>query len=131
MRVMLDTNILISALLFPSERMNLLISKIIAEHRLVLSSYVVDELLEVIARKFSRKIRTVELLLHRLPYEFVSTPEEPERGLFEIRDEDDYPVLYSAVTADVDVLVTGDRDFENLGLQRPEILTPAIFLTKY
>ncbi len=47
------------------------------------------------------------------------------------RDEDDYPVLYSAVAEDVDVFVTGDRDFEDVDLDRPEILTPAQFLEKY
>lgn len=41
MRVMLDTNVLLSALLFPGERMNLMMRFIFEEHRLVLSSFVV------------------------------------------------------------------------------------------
>ncbi len=43
MRVMIDTNVLLSALLFPGRRMNALIDKITTEHQLVLSYYVVDE----------------------------------------------------------------------------------------
>ena len=128
MRVMLDTNILVSALLFPGEKMRLLIGRITMEHRLVLSSYVIEELLDVTARKFPHKTRDIDLLLSALPYDFVYTPAALEPDMFEIRDKDDYPVLYSAITEGVDVLVTGDRDFEGLNMERPEIMTPAAFL---
>ncbi|HML32914.1 PIN domain-containing protein, partial [Sporomusa sphaeroides] len=74
MRVMIDTNVLISALLFPSQQMNTLIYKITMEHELVLSSYVVDELLNVVRRKFKDKLEAVDLLLSQLPYELVYTP---------------------------------------------------------
>lgn len=131
MRVMIDTNILISALLFPSQQMNTLIYKITTEHQLVLSSYVVDELLNVARRKFKGKLEAVDLLLSQLPYELAYTPEHPKAGLFEIRDEKDYPVLYSAIAEDVDVFITGDRDFDGLDLEKPEIIGPAGFLEKY
>ena len=38
MRVMIDTNVLLSALLFPNRQMNTLIEKITTEHQLILSS---------------------------------------------------------------------------------------------
>jgi putative PIN family toxin of toxin-antitoxin system len=128
---MIDTNILISALLFPSRQMNTLIYKITTEHQLVLSSYIVDELLNVVRRKFKSKLEAVDLLLSQLPYELVYTPEHPKSGLFKIRDEKDYPVLYSAITEDVDVFITGDKDFMGLGLEKPEIVSPSEFLEKY
>ena len=40
MRIMLDTNVLISALLFPGTRMDTMMNNIFMEHKLVLSSYV-------------------------------------------------------------------------------------------
>lgn len=64
MRVMLDTNILISALLFPSERMTKLFQNIVINHTMVLSSYVIDELHMVVERKFPNKVYVVEKLLH-------------------------------------------------------------------
>ena len=131
MRVMVDTNILISALLFPGQRMNTLIYKIVTEHQLVLSSYVVDELLDVVHRKFPGKERAIDLLLSQLPYELVYTPKHPIPGLFEIRDPSDYPVLYSAIVEGVDVLLTRDKDFDGLPVEKPEILTPTKFLEKY
>jgi putative PIN family toxin of toxin-antitoxin system len=128
---MIDTNILMSALLFPSRQMNALVFKIATEHHLVLSSYIVDELLNVVRRKFKDKMEAVDLLLSQIPYELVYTPEHPKPGLFEIRDEKDYPVLYSAITENVDVFITGDRDFDGLDLERPEVISPAGFLEKY
>jgi len=71
MRIMIDTNILISALLFPNSQMDTLIFSVTTEHHLVLSSYIVDELLNVARRKFRNKLEAMDLLLSRLPYELV------------------------------------------------------------
>ncbi len=130
MRVMLDTNILLSAMLFPGERMNALVRKASVENHLVISSYVLDELFDVIRRKFPQQEGTADKFLQRIPYELVYTPKHPEPGLFAIRDPDDYAVLYSAIMESVDVFVTGDKDFSEVVLERPEIMTPAQFLER-
>jgi len=39
--------------------------------------------------------------------------------------------FYTAIKEDVDVLITGDKDFSKIDVERPEILTPAQFLEKY
>ena len=54
---MLDTNVLISALLFPGTKMDAMMNYIFTNHQLVLSSYVVDELKNVVRRKFPGKER--------------------------------------------------------------------------
>jgi len=61
----------------------------------------------------------------------VYTPKEMRQDLFQIRDEKDYPVLYTAIMEDVDILITGDEDFSDIEIERPEILTPTQFLEKY
>lgn len=131
MRVMLDTNVLLSALLFPSERMDRMLQCIFERHRLVLSSFVVEELALVVERKFPAKAKAVDALLSGMSFELVYTPKELEHGLFEIRDRKDYPVLYTAIVEDVDILVTGDKDFSGVDVERPEILTPAGFMERY
>ena len=131
MRVMLDTNVLLSVLLFPDERMNRMMRSIFEKHRLVLSSFVIDELLFVVRRKFPAKEKAVDRLLSSMSYELVYTPAEMETGLFEIRDEKDYPVLYTAIMEDVDVLITGDKDFAEVEVEYPEILTPSEFIERY
>ncbi len=71
------------------------------------------------------------MFLTALPYELVYTPRVMGMEDFSIRDPDDYPVLYSAVAEGVDVLITGDKDFAELDIEKPEIMTPAQFVEKY
>ena len=131
MRVMLDTNVLLSALLFPGDRMDRLMRCIFEEHRLVLSSFVVDELHSVVERKFPTKTQAVDTLLSAMSYELVYTPREMRQDLFTISDAKDYPVLYTAIAEDVDVLVTGDKDFGDVEIERPDILTPSEFIERF
>jgi predicted nucleic acid-binding protein len=48
-----------------------------------------------------------------------------------IRDKNDEEVLISAVQANVDLFITGDKDFNDINLSKPVILTPTEFLDKY
>ncbi|MEY8259715.1 putative toxin-antitoxin system toxin component, PIN family [uncultured Oscillibacter sp.] len=131
MRIMLDTNVLLSAILFPSERMNRMMRCIFEEHRLVLSSFIVEELGYVIQRKFPTKAAAVDQMLAAMSYELVYTPRVMDETLFEIRDPKDYPVLYTAIIEDVDILITGDKDFAEIQVERPEICTPVEFMRRY
>ena len=131
MRIMLDTNILISAFVFRSKIMDEVIEIILTEHKLILSSFVVDELKRVISKKFENKSRALDEFLTAIPYELVYTPETMDETLFEIRDNMDYPVLYTAIIEDVDILITGDKDFLDVEIEKPEILTPAQFAERY
>ncbi len=132
MRVMLDTNIIISAIVFKSEQMNRITKLLSEKYSLVLCSSIIDELHEVVNSKFSDKVNDLEKLLLELPFEFVYTPQTlPKHNLFTIRDADDEKILYSAILADVDVFVTGDKDYDDVDIEHPEILSPAEFLLKY
>jgi putative PIN family toxin of toxin-antitoxin system len=128
---MLDTNVLISVLLFPNQRMNDMMECIFSQHQLVLSSYVVDELKNVVRRKFPMKENAVEKLLMIMGYEYVYTPDSIDDSLFRIRDMKDYPVLYTAVVENVDILITGDKDFSDIEIEIPKIMTPAEFMERF
>lgn len=131
MRIMVDTNVLISLLVFSSKRMNQMMECIFTEHQLVLSSYIVEELKDVVRRKFVDKAGVIDTLLARMNYEYVYTPDVLNETLFEIRDVKDYPILYTAILEDVDIFVTGDRDFSDIDVKKPRILTPAEFVERY
>ncbi len=131
MRIMLDTNVMISALLFPGARMDAMMNCIFTQHQLVLSSYVVDELKSVVRRKFPKKEQAIDKLLMMMSFEYVYTPKKIESGIFDIRDVKDYPVLYTAIIEDVDILVTGDKDFADINIERPEIMTPTEFMEEF
>ena len=128
---MVDTNVLISLLVLSSKKMNQMMECIFMEYQLVLSSYIVEELKNVVRRKFPNKVGIVDTLLAKMNYEYVYTPDILDETLFEIRDVKDYPILYTAILEDVDILVPGDSDFSNVDVEKPEILTPTEFVEKY
>ena len=97
MRVMIDTNVLVSALLFPGSPINQMLGHIVSHHTLVISSFVIDELRAVVKRKFAAKMQAVDALLDHISFDLVYTPQTIKAGLFEIRDMKDYPVLYTAM----------------------------------
>lgn len=131
MRIMLDTNILISMLFFPSGQFKRTLNYITRNHKLILSSFVIEELFAVAARKFPAKKNAVDAFLSDLAYELVYTPHNIQGNLFEIRDMNDYPVLYTAIIENIDIFITGDKDFLDVDVEMPEIMTPVEFLEKY
>lgn len=132
MRVMLDTNILISIAIFNSNKLKELLIKICDNHTLVLSSYIIEELEEVVNRKFPNKKMSLRKFLYQLPYELNYTPLDVINNLeIEIRDPKDLPILNSAIVSDVDIFITGDKDFEEVQIEKPVIMTAIEFLEKY
>lgn len=132
MRIMLDTNILISIVIFNSSKLKNMLIDICDKHTLVISSYVIQELEEVINRKFFNKKQGLDNFLFELPYELVYTPSTIlYKSALEIRDPKDAPVLYSAIISDVDVLITGDKDFDDINIEKPEVLTVNEYVKRY
>lgn len=132
MRIMLDTNVLISLFLFSGMKLEDMFIKVCLQHTLVLSSSIIAELYDVVERKFPGKTEYLDNFLYKISYELVLTPEyNPDHNLFTFRDNQDDVVLFSAITANVDVFITGDKDFLNVDIEKPEILTPAAFMEKY
>jgi uncharacterized protein len=107
-RVVFDTNILVSALVFPGGRGDAALQRIIEEQdELVLSKPILDELLGILARKFSRdaeELARVAVLLSE-----VATIVSPRRRLRVVKDEPDNRVLECALTGRAQAIVTGDR----------------------
>ncbi|MCL1810251.1 MAG: PIN domain nuclease [Clostridiales bacterium] len=132
MDIMLDSNVIISAALFPNDRINSFIDNISEHHRLFLCSYGLEELNIVIKRKFSNRMKCMELFLHKLQFTMIHTPAVDILDYdITIRDKTDYPLLLSAIIGDVDIFITGDKDFSVLDLERPEIMTITEFVNKY
>lgn len=129
MKVMLDTNILVSAIFFPSQQMRQFLQEVCQHHQLVLCDYVIEELRLVTKRKFPSHVHALEQFFWELPFELVHTSKNLELEHFpSVRDQKDSPILATALLEDVDVFVTGDKDFLVLDLERPQIMTVAEFL---
>jgi len=70
--------------------------------------------------------------LRRFNFEMSFTPNEIDPDIYpKVRDKKDYPILASAIIAEVDVFITGDKDFSVLDLDNPEIMTISEFANKY
>ena len=127
---MVDTNILLSALVFGSSKIAFLLEKVAEEHTLVLCTHIIDEFRSVVTKMSPKYNNVIDALFRKLSYEMVYTPKWQE-NMPEIRDEKDKPILASAIIADIDVIITGDKDFYDADIERPEILSPSDFLNKY
>ena len=132
MRILIDTNIAFSAIFFPDGRTaDVLKSAIRAEHTICLCTFSIDELRIVVQRKFPGEMHALELFLAEFSYELLLTPAVLPQNLPPIRDANDLPILASAIMGDVDLLLTGDKDFGAIGVKRPAILSPAKFMKLY
>lgn len=69
--------------------------------------------------------------MEHFPFDLVYSPTNVENKLFEIRDKDDYIILHTAIIEDVDIFITGDKDFEDVNVDKPEIMNATAFLEKY
>ena len=132
MRILIDTNIALSAFLSPDGRTaDVLKFAIRAEHTICLCTWSIDELRVVVQRKFPDKMQALELFLLEFSYELLLTPAALPQDLPPIRDVNDLPILASAIMGDVDLLLTGDKDFDAVDVGRPVILSPARFMELY
>ena len=131
MRVMVDTNILFSAIIFPKGQAANAFTHCLLNHELVISTYVINELKQVIKKKKPEKLSAIDDFFEKLSFELAYTSDNIKTELFSIRDPKDYPVLYTAIIENVDILISGDKDFKDTDVTHPEILTPQEFLEKY
>lgn len=74
MRVMIDTNILISAILFPNSLPAKALEKASLNHSVILTSYGIEEIHIVFERKFKDKCLFLEKFLSKFSFELVYTP---------------------------------------------------------
>ncbi len=121
MRVVFDTNILISALVFPGKEAEKALFRVInGPDRLILSKPIVDELLRVLARKFARDAE--QLARTAIFLAEITEMVRPTRRLHVFRDEADNRILECAVAGHAAAIVTGDRqmlaqrNFENVAI---------------
>lgn len=131
MKVLIDTNILISSALSAGGTPFLAYVKAVTHpNRAVVCEQNLDELRRVFNRKFPTKLYAMErfLALALTTIEVVPVPEPEVEAEQDIRDAADRPILRAAIQCGADVLLTGDKDFLESGIKHPKIITAAEFL---
>lgn len=123
MRIMLDTNVLISALVFCGKPKLLLEKLFLSEHELYVSEYVSKEFSDTLHQKWPDRAERLISIFHKMDFNFC---ESTNQVLGEVRDKKDIPVLSDALFNNADVLLTGDKDFLESNIIKPIILSPSM-----
>lgn len=108
MKVVFDTNILVSALVFPGGRGEAALRRIVEEQdQLVISKPILGELLGILGRKFARD---AEELAHAAVFlSELGSLVKPRRRLRVVKDDPDNRILECAIAGRADAIVTGDK----------------------
>ena len=130
MRVVLDTNVLLSALAFPGSKPDQIRLRVRhGEIELFLSDFILAELERILRDKFRFTTRQTDdrvTAIRRMATLVVPK----ERIALVAAKDDDNRILECAVAAHADYLVTGDKEhllpLQSIGTTR--IVTPATFL---
>ena len=138
MRVVLDTNVLVSGLLYPGGPPSRLVAAWRAgAFEMLLSEFLIDELVRTwthLAPRLKLLPPDLDDLLDilRLRCELVNPTDDmlEKAAATGLRDPDDAPVLAMLMGAKADFLVTGDKDLLALEATHP-ILTPAAFEARF
>ena len=131
MKIMIDTNILISAALNANGTpFKAYIKAVTFPNQGIVCDQNIDELRRIFNRKFPNKIELLErfLAMASTALTVVHTPTDMTDDENLIRDIDDRPILRAAKNANADFLITGDKDFLESGITNPKIVTAAEFL---
>ena len=131
MRILIDTNVLISAALSANGTPFQAYIKATSypNHGLICEQNV-DEMKRIFNKKFPQRLDSLNkfLSIALLTLELVPIPTDENLSELQIRDVNDRPILRAAINAKADILLTGDKDFLESGLENPVIMTPVGFL---
>ena len=128
MKIMLDTNILISAFVFRGRVRKVLDILFESDCELYVSEYVDKEFKHILDKKWSVKAEEIYSAYKSLDFVFCSSTSEI---LGQLRDEKDIPVLSDAIFHGVDILLTGDKDFLEAGIKYPRIVSSSDLLEEF
>lgn len=118
MKILLDTNVLISALIFGGRTRQVLLRLIGSKHEVYVSDYIVKEFSDKVYLKWPDQAERVMELFYMLPFEFCGSS---KKLLGTLRDKKDEQVLSDALYHEIDIILTGDKDFLEAELEKPLI----------
>ena len=132
LRVVLDTNVLVSGLAYPDSVPGRIVNVWCQGGlNVALSRYILDEMIRVLPRLSRATLSAAEIRDLADSFMFLADIVEPaalQEGA--LRDAADQPVLATWAAARADDLITGDKDLLALAEKFP-IVTPAAFWTRH
>jgi putative PIN family toxin of toxin-antitoxin system len=133
MKYLIDTNIIVSAALFPGSVPDQAFMKAATpKFHSVICEYSMDEMRRIFNEKFPDRIPDYESFVSKIVFSLTIVPTPPEESStadeYKIRDIKDRPILRAAIAADMDGIITGDKDFLEAKIEKPKMITAAQFV---
>ena len=128
---MTDSNIIVSAILFPNSIVSKVFNHILDNNTLVLCDYIIKEVENVFLEKFPHRVSEMKTFIGRIKYRKFGSEKKSISIYPKIRDINDFPVLVMAIESNVDLLITGDKDFDGITIDRPRIMKPRKYIDEY
>ena len=132
MRVLIDTNIIISAVLNPNGApQNAIIQASTPPNICIVSFQSIEEAYNTFQKNFpSKLVPLIKFIASLLPFiTLVRVPHQQISNEAYIRDTDDRTIYRAAVKANADIILTGDKDLLESGITSPQIMTAHEFLS--
>jgi putative PIN family toxin of toxin-antitoxin system len=127
MRVVLDTNVIVSAVIAGGTPLAVLLLAVRGEVTLITSPFLLGDLRRVLCTKFSAETARTDAFIARLKERAHIV--HPKDTVSILDDDPDNRVLECALAGEASIIVTGDYDLLRLNeFRRIRILKPAEFL---
>ena len=126
MRVLLDTNVIISAVTTRGLCTDVF-RAVLSDHDLLTCRRVLDEVQRVLRSKFSVPAELVSEYINLISHDAILA--EPDRmPVTPIKDKADLEIIAAAIAGDAHVLVTGDAELQGIkSIQTVRVLSPRAF----
>ena len=126
MRVLLDTNVIVSAVTTRGLCADVF-RTVLADHELVTCAKVLQEIKRILQQKFSVPDSLITEYLELIREEAIMA-ESKELPDVQIKDIDDIQIIGAALSGKADVLVTGDREVQDIKrIKKLRIVSPRAF----
>lgn len=127
-RVVPDTNIILSAIFWKGNSYEVIRRGLMGEYRLISSPEIIEEVRKKLEFKFGfpeeRIEQQTQILLHY--FEII----DPNRKVDVVRDKNDNKIVACAADAQAQFIVTGDKDLLILkNFESVQVITPRQFLS--
>lgn len=130
MKIFIDTNVLIFASISKSEYIDCIFQYINSNCNVLLSDYIIEEYERVINSNKLVKYNCSDIL-NDLSYKRIRSIKHKDKKFIKIRDNNDYQVICDAIESGADILLTNDKDFNDIVVDKPRVVNLKQFYEEF
>ena len=129
-KIFIDTNILISAIVFDRKELELIIRCISKRNKIYISEHILEEARKVFKKKFPEFLEIFEKFIKISEIEIIkkNVYEKKIKKYYDVRDKYDAYVIACAEAMNCDFIVTGDKDILSYEYSKIKIMKSAEFI---